>query len=208
MCKVSDPDGLTPDRRLVHHVRKRPWLALIPAPCALWQDQPVTCLRRGVWIQHPTWQGPAPGRMVPVLGDRAPGGSSSPLMVQPPAMVASRWPPNGSRPPAQAPAMAPRRTAKEGLGTEIADTRVPQGSPGDPSKGPRRVSHKGTLEAGPAGSAGAGGKPAPGLPRGTRVPVAPPGSPLGTDGAWAKWGIGSGLRDQRQMRRCEPPSLA
>jgi hypothetical protein len=183
MCKVSDPEGLTPDRRLVHHVRKMPWLALIPAPSGACESTPVTCLRRGVWIQHPTWQGPAPGRMVPVLGDRAPGGPSSPLMVQPPAMVASRWPPNGSRPPAQAPAMAPRRTAKEGLGTEIAVTRVPQGSPGDPSKGPRRVSHKGPSRQARPGLPG----PEENRPLGCREAPAYPSHPRvspGTDGAW------------------------
>ena len=42
-------------------------------------------------------------------------------------------------------------------------------------RGPARVpgGSARSLEAGPAGSAGAGGQPAPGLPRGTRVPVAP-----------------------------------
>ncbi len=29
---------------------------LIPAPCGACQDARVACRRRGVWIQHPTWQ--------------------------------------------------------------------------------------------------------------------------------------------------------
>jgi hypothetical protein len=45
---VSDPEGLTPDRRLVHHVQNIPWLALIPAPSALWHSALVAGLRRDV----------------------------------------------------------------------------------------------------------------------------------------------------------------
>jgi hypothetical protein len=81
---------------------------------------------------------------------------------------------------------AARRTKENGPGHKSPSRGCRKATPGVPRRAPGGFAR--SLEAGPAGSAGAGGKPAPGLPRGTRVPVAPFArpQPAEADSAWGK----------------------
>ena len=91
-------------------------------------------------------------------------------------MAGNRRPLNSCMATAIAPAMGRKRQAEERSETEIAATRVPQGSPGDPSQGPGEP-RTGALEQARPGLLGPEVNRPPGRPCGARVPVAPRAMP-------------------------------
>ena len=168
---------LTADCRKIRRPRKSPRTCAMPTlPASLlatgrgWAHSPSHVAAIGAWKESGMARGP--------------GGPTATVAVEAPAMARSA---------ATAPQGHMAGKVLEGAdhrlqirsGTQIAARgrrKAAQGTRGS-QEAPTR-----SLEAGPAGSAGAGGKPAPGLPRGTRVPVAPSRTPpgrRGTDGACA-----------------------
>jgi hypothetical protein len=119
-----------------------------------------------------TWQRPAPGRRA-LRRARDPGGPDGPL-----ADRRQQWRGNAGR--LKWLKVRSRGSGRPGAAREAKATdrdtnrrnagagRQPRGPPKVPGSPPQ-----GGSRGGPAGSPGAGGQPAPGLPRGACVPVAP-----------------------------------
>ncbi len=131
---------------------------LIPAAPSCAHTVP-SLLATGRRYQHPAWQRSAPGRVALVLEGRVSGRPAATVAVEAPAMAAEC----GDRREAHGrPGARIERTSRLQLAAvpKIAATRVPQGSPGDPSRVPG--SSDGSPPAGPGRACRGRRQPAPG----------------------------------------------